>query len=807
MTQPHLRRSAAVLFLAALAGCVDGEPTTSAERPTKAELATVHCVADVRAERVACDRPTLGANGLIVGGQGVYVFMTGLNASYAGGVFSFDATVQNLIPQPLGTTDGVTPHADGVRVFFSQEPVALAGNGTITIANADGEETFTTAGQPYYEYSVATVGDGILLQNETSPARNWRFNVPATVTSFEFKVLVAAAVQFPDGWIDITPGADTLAEGGTQTLTATVRTVVGNPVPGASVIWETSNAAVATVNAAGTVTAVAPGSATITATSGSRSGSGTFAICPSLSLGEVYVADMPAGASLCLAGAGEYTVVPVNLSDAASVSLSVTGAGIVPVSGPPSPIRLPSSPRLSRAPAAAGRPTRDYAFEDALRLRERREVAGRAVASASRTGARRAITPGVPAVGALMSLNVETDNSCSTFDTRTGRVMAVGTRIIVIADTTNPSGGLSAADYQAVADSFDEKIYSTVTGAFGTPSDIDGNGRVIAFYTRAVNELTPPGSGAYVGGFFFSRDILPVVSCPTSNVGEMFYMLAADPTGDVNGNVRETDFVLDVTLGTLAHEFEHLINASRRIRVNTPWNGALEEVWLDEGMAHIAEELLFYANAGLAPDQNLGTAQIGDGAAVEASFFKYAEANFGRLRQWLVGPHASGPFAADDELATRGAGWAFLRYAADRKSGVENDFWASLIETDLTGLANLESALGTDPLPWLRDFTVAMYADDAGSLNPAAIYRQPSWNFRNLYAALDYVPGPACSCAYELDTRDPSNGVAEVFTLAAGGASAYVRMGVAPSAFAGVTVTSGGGAPPGTVRLAVIRRE
>src|SRR3712207_8725750 len=52
-------------------------------------------------------------------------------------------------------------------------------------------------------------------------------------------------------------------------------------------------------------------------------------------------------------------------------------------------------------------------------------------------------------------------NACSTSDTRTGRVMAVGARMIVLADTMNPSG-LTAADYQDVATQFDTLVWPTV---------------------------------------------------------------------------------------------------------------------------------------------------------------------------------------------------------------------------------------------------------------------------------------------------------------------------------------------------------
>jgi hypothetical protein len=128
------------------------------------------------------------------------------------------------------------------------------------------------------------------------------------------------------------------------------------------------------------------------------------------------------------------------------------------------------------------------------------------------------------------------------------------------------------------------------------------------------------------------------------------------------------------------------------------------------------------------------------------------------------------------------------------------------VNTGSTGLDNLQAALGTDPLPWYRDFAAALYADDAG-IGAATPYTLPSWNYREIYTNLDYDPGPSCSCAYPLAPRNPANGVTDSFTLTGGGAAVYARMGVPASAFAGVTVQSGSAAPGSTVRVAVIRRK
>lgn len=810
MTRSKLLARSGVLLCVLAAAC-DRAPTDAARPPVDPEpsvLGRMDCSVTVSTGAMTCTAPdpsTGAASGLIVGGtNGTYVQLTASGHTYtpADSVFSIDVTVQNLLFQALGTTDGTTADADGVRVFFVQEPHASLMDPpalpTVPVDLVNVKRAMLThADQAYFQYEAP------LQPNATSSPVEWQFKMPPEVDRFTFSVVVYGAVQYPDGAVQVTPPADTLLAGQTASLSHTVVNAYGDAAADQSVTWGTSAAGVATVSAAGLVTAVAPGTATITATAGTRTGSATVVVCPDLALGGVYAADMPAGASFCL-GEGEYVVMPVNTHETASAALDVTGAGIVPVSGAPTPALLPGGAAGLRV-APRARP--DDAWESRLRRTERTALP-RSVDRGARPGggARMAITPGVPAVGALMSLNVETDFACTNADTRTGRVVAVGTRVIVIADTLNPSGGLTAADYQAVADSFDTVIWPTITGVYGAPSDIDGNGgRVIAFYTRAVNELTPPGSSSYIGGFFFARDLYPAASCPTSNVGEMFYMLAADPSGEVNGNVRDASFIMDKTLGTLAHEFEHLVNASRRMHVNTPWNGDFEETWLDEGLAHISEELVFHARAGTSPGANLALAQIADGGNVQASFFGYAESNFGRLRQWLLSPTTSGAFQGDDDLSTRGAAWAFLRYASDRSPSTDAAFFSALLNTGDTGLTNLQAVLGTDPLPWYRDFVAAMYGDDAG-IGAGATYTQPSWNFRDIYAGLDYT-GDGFADGYQLAVRDPSNGVTDSFTLASGGAAAYARMGVPAGGFAGVTVLSGGVTPASTVRVIVIRRE
>ena len=68
-------------------------------------------------------------------------------------------------------------------------------------------------------------------------------------------------------------------------------------------------------------------------------------------------------------------------------------------------------------------------------------------------------------------------------------------------------------------------------------------------------------------------------------------MLAPDPLAQF-GDQRKKSDVVNNTTGTLAHEYQHLINAGRRLYVNNA--EFFETVWLNEGLSHIAEELLYY---------------------------------------------------------------------------------------------------------------------------------------------------------------------------------------------------------------------
>ncbi|HEX8361106.1 MAG TPA: hypothetical protein VF613_13420 [Longimicrobium sp.] len=422
---------------------------------------------------------------------------------------------------------------------------------------------------------------------------------------------------------------------------------------------------------------------------------------------------------------------------------------------------------------------------------------GAAACDRNPTGARENLK-----IGETLSLNVNGVDVCDKPTNRQARVVALSEHAAVLADLQNPSNGFTEAEYQVFADEFDRVVWPVVTENFGTPGDVDRNDRILILFTSSVNELTPAGADYIVGGFFFSRDLFPVRDedgidgCASSNERELFYLLAPDPSGTINGNTRSKAYVRRTSFGTLAHEFQHLVNASRRLYKNDA--PSFEETWLDEGLAHIAEELSFYrASSGLGPRQNvaLTTSFFPTQARVDV-FDQYQVANFGRVAEYLEEPEVQSPIQDDDDLATRGAAWTFLRYAADHKGGDERQIWQSLANSKLSGIANLTAVLG-DPVPLLQNWGVANYTDDAVP-GVAPIHTHPSWNFRQVLSNSAFG-------GFRLRTYNLINGSPNTVSVVAG-SQAYMRFRVLPGLRADVRTSTPGTTVGGactTVPLAV----
>jgi subtilisin family serine protease len=154
-------------------------------------LGTVECTVDRRTASVVCTerlrrREQDGPSLALLSSSAIKMKSANFVADSVTGVWSFDATAQNLLTYAIGTPDGQTK--TGLKVFFETGPTARYANvgdtGTVTVRNPDGRQNFTAAQQPYHFY------DTILSPQAITNPKRWEFTVPRTVTGFSFAVRI-----------------------------------------------------------------------------------------------------------------------------------------------------------------------------------------------------------------------------------------------------------------------------------------------------------------------------------------------------------------------------------------------------------------------------------------------------------------------------------------------------------------------------------------------------------------------------------------------------------------------------------------
>ena len=529
---------------------------------------------------------------------------------------------------------------------------------------------------------------------------------------------------------------------------------------------------------------------------------------PVLPVGGFQQARGAASSELCLKappGGGEYVLVGFSgaTPSTSSVRVHFSGENLVPALGPPSP--SPARHAHDGVDLRQDVPTRDSGFDAGIRRRERQELLARVgPPGAPRPQLVPGLSPsGVPAVGSLLTLNAQSGSACEDPINRTARVMAISERALVVADTLNPSGGFTLQDYEHLATVFDTLVVPVTDEHFGRPSDLDGNGRTILFFTREVNRLTEEGADRFVGGFFFARDLFPrtrttrLNECATSNEGEILYLMVPEP-GRTPDNVWGRSAVLRNTPSTMAHEQQHLINAARRLHVlqsATPF----EDTWLNEGLSHSAEELLFYRASGLDPGNNLALSDLqAGGRRVLDAVNAHHLSNILRFERFLRAPHEHSPYDEDDSLEARGAAHQFLRYAADRRNGLDAEFFRSLVDAPNAGVQNLAERLGGESAlqEWLADWSVAVYADSRVP-NLDRRHHLLSWSHPSLFQQLQIRPYPIRTLS--LSAEDP------VEVELVGGGSAHLRFGVEEGEGATLRITVGDTPPSSSFRVTLLR--
>lgn len=172
------------------------EAGTSVDPPTAGQaMDRLVCTASANARTATCVTPSPGAGGAsrdIIGGpNGDRILLTSSNITVVADTFAFDVTITNCYYEWLGSDDGVTAHADGIRIFFSTPPFVTDTTNPglpafARVANADGQGTFTAANQDYFQYP------GLLPRLEESDSSRWKIQFE-NMDRFDFEVMVSAA--------------------------------------------------------------------------------------------------------------------------------------------------------------------------------------------------------------------------------------------------------------------------------------------------------------------------------------------------------------------------------------------------------------------------------------------------------------------------------------------------------------------------------------------------------------------------------------------------------------------------------------
>lgn len=263
---------------------------------------------------------------------------------------------------------------------------------------------------------------------------------------------------------------------------------------------------------------------------------------------------------------------------------------------------------------------------------------------------------------------------------------------------------------QSVLDSFmstlQDRAWPRVKAIWGTTwADLDEDGALAVLLTPRINDE------AVAVGFFNPQDLYPQNSDttstawnPVSNQMDIVYLAVPD---DVSGVFAYTGASV---LATFCHEAAHLIGFSLAYWLPSANGGTpdREELFLDEGMAHLTESLCGFGESG----GNL------------AFFSVYLS------KPWaysLAGPDLD---AATDSIGKRGFSAAFLSWLFWKQGGAAWDgpghiadtggiaFLRRLVNGGRTGLANLSNAAGADIRTLLTEWAAELDFQDQGVTAP-----------------------------------------------------------------------------------------
>lgn len=335
-------------------------------------------------------------------------------------------------------------------------------------------------------------------------------------------------------------------------------------------------------------------------------------------------------------------------------------------------------------------------------------------------------------------------NSCQDFDLIEVEVRWIGDRGIWVEDLANPSDGFNEDDFERFSDFFDDQVYPAMTAYFGEPSDLDGNGRIIAVATKEANRR---GFGAFVT----TADLFPRTTCPSSNQGEIYYNMVPDPLGQFGGGFGRESVVTN-TLRLLPHEFTHILQFSQRLQ--TPGAQFFPTVWELEGQAQLSEEIMGHTLTGRSPGNNYGPeVAFNDPPTSEVGWYS----GFNYMKRYFGFQSPDSRAAGAPEQCTflgttnapcdwaglywYGVSWSLFRWLADHRGptfpGGEAGLHQAMIRDTGEGrssFSTLSRVLGEPIEDLLPKWAASLYVD--GRIADAdPLLTLPSWDLLSIFGS------------------------------------------------------------------------
>lgn len=278
---------------------------------------------------------------------------------------------------------------------------------------------------------------------------------------------------------------------------------------------------------------------------------------------------------------------------------------------------------------------------------------------AGETGPAPEVSPAVSAGDNRTFKVLSSLSSSSNTVTVTATAECVGSNVALYVDDRVGQDMLSDADVSALCSQFDRDA-GREQELFGSVSDVNGDGKVVALFTPQVNQLGAQGGGI-ITGFFTANDLYPnSAGNAASNYMEILYIMVPDPAGRYGVNVSREFAMSNLLPSVLVHELQHAISYNQHVFVA---GGASERAWLNEGMSHLAEDI-----------------------------FGQGQENPSRYAIFLRNPQAYSLVAGGSPgLAARGAAYLFLRFLYEQHGSPEG-FLRRLVKTNKSGVENVEAA-------------------------------------------------------------------------------------------------------------------